>query len=414
LVRREITWNDRSPASRPAGELELSVVTTAAEWDAVGEEPWDALLARTGRGNPFLTWAWLRSWWTHYSPRLSGASLHILLLRSGRRLVGAAPLYRQRVSGYGAGSLPRLGFIGDASGDSDYLDFVIEPGMEAAAIEAFLDHFEASDCRILQLRSVPDSSPNLAILRESAAQRSYLTAVAETACLSVPLPAEWDAYLRALQPRFRGRLRSLLRRLPAEHEGEFGVCTDPGELATELPRMFELHGKRWRRAGEPGVFSEPLRRAFYHDMARRFLDRGRLRLYRLRLKDRAVAYEFCLEHEGRVYWLQHAADPACAPLSVGTAVKAHAIRGSIERGAAAYDLLAGAENHQLRWGPQQRIAVDLSLGLPGLRTRWRFWFPPFLERLRDGGRMLAPQPVLRLKRGIQRRVQEARLPAGEA
>ncbi|MBM4036690.1 MAG: hypothetical protein FJ291_33575, partial [Planctomycetes bacterium] len=100
----------------------------------------------------FLAWEWLRPWWRHF--RREDDELCILAARSPNqqsaisnqqsgRLVGIAPLYRSRVrASYRLGSLRRIGFIGDRSGDSEYLDFIIEPGREEEVLRAFLDRIE--------------------------------------------------------------------------------------------------------------------------------------------------------------------------------------------------------------------------------------------------------------------------------
>ncbi len=397
--------------------MDIEVVSTEVAWDAL-EGEWDPLVERSASATVFLTWEWLRPWWRHF--RREGDELAILAARDGAALVGIAPLYRSRVrASYGLGSLRRLGFIGDHSGDSEYLDFVTEPGREEEVLRAFLGHVEADRAGwdLAQFWLLPASSPHLALLRQFAAERRWLAEEREWPCLSIRLPGDWESYLATLQPRFRSKLRSLLRRLPGgtgfQPVGEgatgkmpvppatFDMCTDPAELPERLESLFALHQQRWRAEGKPGSFASEARRGFYREMSEAFLRRGWLRFHALRLGGRFAAHEFSFEHLGRVYFLQQAYDTAHESLNLGTALKAHVIRESIGRGAREYDFLGGDAPYKQKWGTRRSECVFLTLARPTVRARLHLWLPRAARRLRDGARALTPGPLLRLKRRVQ-------------
>ena len=385
--------------------MDIEVIDTEAGWDAL-EAEWNPLVERSGSASVFLTWEWLRPWWRHY--RGEDDALSVLAARDGGTLVGLAPLYRSKVTAYGLGSVRRLGFIGDASGDSEYLDFVAEPGREAEVVAACFDRVEADGWDVAELRLMPKASPSFARLEGLAAERGYLAESEDAPCSSLELPGEWDAYLKTLQSRFRGKIRSLLRRLPEEHDAVFEPCTSADELPERLESMFEFHQQRWRAEGRPGAFADERRRRFYYEMAEGFLRRGWLRLWSLRLGERWVAHEFSFEHLGRVYYLQQGFDTSCGKLSVGIALKAHVLRESIGGGAREYDFLGGVAPHKEKWGAQPKACAHLTLARPALRTRWHLWLPRFAARVRDRGRAMTPDRVLALKRGVQERLRQRR------
>ena len=385
--------------------MQIDAITTEAAWDAL-EAAWNPLVERSASATVFLTWEWLRPWWRHY--RGEGDSLYVLAAREGDALVGLAPLYRGKASAYGLGSLRRVGFIGGSSGDSEYLDFIVEPGREAEVLAAFFDRIEADGWDAADLRLLPKESPSFALLHQLAAGRGYLTAEEDVPCSAVELADDWDAFLKTLQSRFRSKLRSLLRRLPEEHGGVFECCETVEQLPERLESMFELHQQRWRAEGKPGAFADERRRRFYYELSERLLARGWLRFYSLRLGERWAAHEFSFEHQGRVYYLQQGFDASCGKLSVGIALKAHVIRECIAGGARAYDFLGGEASHKQKWGAATRGCAHLSLARAGLRTRWRLWLPRFAERVRDRGRALTPDRLLQIKRGLQDRVRRDR------
>jgi len=396
--------------------MNVETVTTEQAWEAL-EPSWNSLVDRSGSATIFLTYEWLRPWWRHF--RGSGETLSILVAREGQAIVGLAPIYRSRVTAYGLGSLRRLGFIGDSSGDSEYLDFIIEPGREAEVLAAFLDHLDGSKpgWDVAELRLLPKSSPNFEPLQRLAAERGFLQASEDVPCSSLALPGDWEAYLKALQSRFRSKVRSLLRRLPEEQGAAFGQCKDSAELPVQLESLFALHQRRWQAEGKPGAFASEARRGFYGETAEGFLRRGWLRFSWLRVGERFVAHEFSFEHLRRVYYLQQGFEADCGPLSYGVALKAHAIRESIAGGAAEYDFLGGIAEHKEKWGAAPKWCVHLTLARPGLRTRWHLWLPRFAARMRDRGRDLTPAPLLRWKRSVQERLRRRRAeksPAGGA
>ncbi|NQT85470.1 GNAT family N-acetyltransferase [bacterium] len=382
--------------------MNVSTVQTEAEWLAL-EGEWGRMVERC-TASAFLTMEWLAPWWRHL--RRAGDRLAILVAREDDDVIGLAPLYRSRVSAYGLGSVERVGFIGDSSGDSEYLDFLVEPGRESDVLSAFFDHMDGWD--VAEFRLLPIASPNVPVLRVLAAERGWRLVEDEAPCSSVPLPATWDEFLGTLQSRFRGKVRALLRRIPAEHDGEFLECARQEDVAERLPSLFEMHQRRWRAEGRPGSFASGARRDFYAELAARLLARGWLRFASLRLGDRWVAHEFSFEHRGRVYYLQQGYEADCGKLSVGIALKAHVIRESIARDAREYDFLGGVAAHKEKWGAQPKACVHVALAKAGLRARWRLWLPRFAARMRDRGRALTPAALLRWKRGLQERLRERR------
>ncbi len=393
--------------------MEVETITTEDAWAGL-EAEWDPLVERSASATVFLAWEWLWPWWRCF--RRKGDELLILVAREGASLVGLAPLYRSRVkASHRIGSLRRIGFIGDRSGDSEYLDFAIEPGREGEVAAAFLGAIErdAGGWDLLCFHVVPKSSPALAQVQRLAAERGWLAEEKAVPRLAIRLPGDWEGYLGTLQPRFRSKLRSLERNLPTQHDVAFELCGDAAELPERLESLFALHQQRWRAEGKPGAFADPARRRFYHEMAEAFLRRGWLRFWSLRLDGRYAAHEFSFEHMGRVCFLQQAYDVALSELNVGTALKAHVIRDSIARGAREYDFLAGAAAYKERWGTERSECVLLTLGRAAAGPRLHLGLRRLAENARDRGRALTPAPVLKLKRRAQEWLRRRRPPADE-
>ena len=153
-----------SGVSRPVGDLLIKRIQTWEEIESI-RPAWDELLSDSEAQAIFLTWEWLRSWWAAY-----GRSLELYFLgcfdRTGR-LVGIAPLYRTRWPLRLPVQVWMLRLLGDGSGDSEGLDWIVLRGYEAAAVRAWLDWLDQrwSEWDILELNTLPAESPVAQILQ---------------------------------------------------------------------------------------------------------------------------------------------------------------------------------------------------------------------------------------------------------
>ena len=373
-------------------------VTTDAGWLAL-QPDWDGLVGKSRSGSMFLTMEWLWPWWRHF--RRPCDTLYILVAREGDALVGVAPLYRSRVWAYGAGFLRRLGFLGDHSANSLHLDFLAAPGREAAVVDAFFRYIEADKAGwdICELRAVASGSPSLAHVERLASDRGLLLReVYRQTCARMDLPEDWEAYLRGLRPRFRQKVRRLLRQIPERHGGVFDSCSGPADLTARLESLFELHQRRWSAVDPPGLFDSKALREFYHEMAERFLQQGWLRFCTLWIDGRVAAHELAVEHLGTVYDLKQCFDTTFGELCVGTALTSHLLREIIADGARRYDMLGGIWQHKLRWGASVVYCRTLILCRPTIRVRWWLWLRhSFRKRLAR----IAPAPLHRLVRRLR-------------
>ena len=172
-----------------------------------------------------------------------------------------------------------LSFIGDGSNDSDYLDFIIASGYEKAVLETFRTHWAQDLNRgtLLILNEIPETSPNIEILKSYGQARNAVWTETDVACATVRLPETWEEYLRILRPRFRTKVRSVLRNLESRPEVKFGFCENWDQVQNLLPVLFDLHTRRWAQEAKPGVFGWERKRQFYFSLSRTLLDQGWLR-----------------------------------------------------------------------------------------------------------------------------------------
>ncbi len=227
---------------------------------------WNKLLAESASDTIFLTWEWVSAWWCAYGE--PGALRILLAIDREGTLRGIAPMRWQTTRRYGR-TFQTLAFIGDGSNDSDYLDFIAAVGYESRVLDAFLKYWDKDLAHgtLLQLNEIPESSPNLGLLRAHAGGTGMVSQEQDVECATVSLPSNWQDYLKSLSSRFRTKIRSVLRNLENRSDVSFHFCDDPAQLSRLLPALYELHGRRWAKEAKPGVFHWDKKRLFYETLS---------------------------------------------------------------------------------------------------------------------------------------------------
>lgn len=303
---------------------------------------WSDLWERCPEATPFQAPEWLLPWWEH----LGRGRLCTLALWRADRLVGLAPLF---VEPYFHLPLRRLALVG--TGNTDYLDLLLDPAESARALPALLNAIQDAPirwdfCDLQQLRA------GTALL-EAGVHPSLRSVVREQeVCPVLTLPAAEDPFAAALPARLRSNLRYYQRRL--EREGSTFALAAPDAVKGALEALFWLHGARWRKRKLPGVFTSSRVRRFHHDAARRFSRRGWLRLHTLTLGGQIRAVLYCFHCRDRAYYYASGFDPALARLSPGTVLTGRAVQAAADEGAREFDFLRGDEPYKYTWAAVNR------------------------------------------------------------
>jgi peptidoglycan/xylan/chitin deacetylase (PgdA/CDA1 family)/CelD/BcsL family acetyltransferase involved in cellulose biosynthesis len=374
--------------------MKVVEIREQTEWNRL-QPLWNPLLERSASATTFLTWEWMTSWWSAYG---NPGDLRILTASDDNGVLrGIAPLRNLAVRRYGQ-TFSGLGFVGDGSNDSDYLDFIIERGFEDRAMAAWLRHTGEDLARgvILHLNDIPAASPNLRALQQLTT--GHLWDEKAVLCPTVHLPPDWDEYLASLRPRFRTKVRAVLRNLEGRSEIRFGFCEHASELERLLPALFELHTRRWNHDGRPGVFGWNAKRRFYVDLSTRLLDRGSLRLSWVEWNGHLLACQYGFLHNNTYLHLQEGYEPACEHWNVGLGLRAWSIRELIRTRVAEYDFLAGTGRHKTDWGAEIKESRRVLVAARTSRNTFFFRGPHWQQRAEQVLKRFVPERVLAIRR----------------
>jgi peptidoglycan/xylan/chitin deacetylase (PgdA/CDA1 family)/CelD/BcsL family acetyltransferase involved in cellulose biosynthesis len=373
--------------------MKLVEIRDESDWDRL-ERGWNELLDGSASNTIFLTWEWLRSWWSAYGR--SGSSLCILAAYDDTgTLRGIAPLRRSTASRYRQ-TVPSIAFVGDGSNDSDYLDFIVATGWETPVFEGFRGHLEKEleQGTALLLNEIPEASPNLPLVRKWAESRSRILTEEEVPCATVRLPETWEGFLGILKPRFRTKVRSVLRNLEARPEVRFGFAETPVEVERLLPILYDLHARRWAEVAKPGVFVQPGKPEFYSRLSARLLDRGWLRFSWLEWNGTVLACQYGFVYRGVYSQLQEGYETAAEHWNTGIGLRAWTIREFIRQEVREYDFLGGIGRHKSDWGAEVKHSKQIVVGRRSCKNILFCRGPEWEVRARESLKKALPARVL--------------------
>jgi CelD/BcsL family acetyltransferase involved in cellulose biosynthesis len=309
------------------------------------------LIAHSKTRSPFLTWEWLYPWWCHYG---IGHRLRVVTARDGGgRLIAFAPLMVRRESrrrGFLRESVLRL--IGTGDGPrADLLAFPARTGYERAGLSALWDRIlDGSDewdvARLEHVSPFEDGTVLVHTLLESAGRSVNLQS--EPICRFGPLGASFEEFVASVPVATRRwKLRVGDRAFRAEHPTlEYVEVHEHAAVEAQIRELAALSVRRLRRQGRRSSWEDARSIECRLEIARRFQERGWLRLDTARVKGAAVAALMTFAYRGVWYLYQLSLDDEFSRFSPGHHLLAHRIRRSIEEGLTDLNLLGGDHEYK--------------------------------------------------------------------
>ena len=245
----------------------------------------------------------------------------------------------------------------------DYNDFIVAAGKEPVFYPALLDAIDANGARRLDLYSISEDSPTLAILPKLARDRGYRVDVQdEDVAPRAALPATWDDYLAGLSKKDRHELRRKLRRLERHDNWRWYCVSDPDEASRRMDTFIDL-----MRRSDPAKaeFLTDEREAFFRRMVTVTAAEGLLRLFFMEMDDAPVAASLCFDYNNVRMLYNSGHDPEYRYYSVGLLLHALCLRDALERDYQRFDFLRGNEPYKYRLGGKDHRLYRISLERAG-------------------------------------------------
>jgi CelD/BcsL family acetyltransferase involved in cellulose biosynthesis len=370
---------------------------TLAQLDAL-EKDWSELLDEIPGVPIFLTWEWIRTWWFYFG---QGRQLWLLTARDKQgRLVGLAPFMREEYK-KGLMRLGMIAFIGTGRVCPTHLDILARASDKEGVYRAFLGFLlgQSDQWDVLRIASVTQDSINYDFLTAAGGR---IRIGAQTTCLYIPLPDNWEAYLKTVGRNLRRSIKTSISRLEGDYPGavDFACIADPQELTSAMERLEELirnrcHAKRLLTDWNDSTFTN-----FHRTIARLALNRGWLRLYTLTVKDRVIAVIYAFRFRDCVHGYNAGFDIDWSKYGPGRLILAYCVQTAIQEAASELVMGRGNAEYKFAWTDHVRVENEILFS-----SNWRgdLWIRcgNFERGLRIKARqLLARSTKIRLKQSL--------------
>jgi len=321
---------------------------------------WSDLLHNSKDNNVFMTLDWLTTWWKHYG---TNRKLVLLIVEDNKEVLAVAPLMETAYSVFRL-RLRILEFIGTPS--SDYHALILtekSPICARMLLNYIRERMTAWGC--MELKDIPENTETARVLRTISGQPLKLRERKMDLCPTIPLPRTFEEYLRELGRSTRKKLGQWERRLGSNHRVEIRRYDEIASLEEAMKTFFDLHQKRFQSMGAQGLFAEESFRNFHLEMAKRFAEKGWLRLYFLTVDGEAVSAAYAFSYRNKLYYYLPGFDPKYSEYGIGNLTTKHLVRLGIEEGLEELDLMRGDHPYKAHWNTIVRRNIELSA------IRWR-------------------------------------------
>jgi CelD/BcsL family acetyltransferase involved in cellulose biosynthesis len=335
---------------------------------------WDRLAASAD--HPFAEHSWFAAWWEAFG---AGGELAVCALRTEGRLAGVYPLWRED------------GVLRAMANDHTPVFVPLAEDDEALAVLSAV--VVAAPASELVLPSMP-AGPALTALGRAARDGRRLSATRPHKLSPIAATSgSWDDYRR----RLKGRLTTVERRrrkMAREHAAELVAVEPPADLESTLEEGFRVEGSGWKGRAGTAILSTEEIAGFYRSIARTFHATGRLRLSRVALEGRAVAFDMSLLHERRLYLLKTGYDESFGHLSPGLVLRLSIVERCFELGLEAHELLGDDADWKRKFATDARQLYRFRSSrlrpVPVARHVYRRFGRPALRRAREAAGALRP------------------------
>jgi len=319
--------------------------------DPLLQQQWNALVQEMERPEVFYTHQWALAMHRAFGESL----LPILMLAyEGAKLAGVAALATDPTQ-------KTTSFL--CSTSADYCDLLSRPDLRAELLDTVLAELCSASLPTLVLTSIPAESATIQALRSVTRKRGFHLFVRPTAvCAQVELGAEEERIELKIVLGKKKIFRHSMNSLGRDGTVSFSHLATWEAIEPVLASFSVAHIARFLAMGRISNIVDPQRRVFLSTLARLLSESGWMVLSRMLVADRAVAWNYGFQFQGKWFWYQPTFDTSYERLSPGYCLLSKIISEACDQTEIrVVDLGLGAEGYKERFANSARTTLHATL-----------------------------------------------------
>jgi len=321
-------------------------------------QEWNSLVYAMRKPSVFLSSEWILTWWEYFG---NAYEPFIVTVNEGSKTLSYFPLAKRSM-------VPEdfllggriLTLCGNLETFTDHVNIISRTVNVGRSYERVIEYLlkDYKDWDVLFLSHMSDTDSLLEALNKF---HLHYEVKKITTAPYIPLTGSFDDYMSRFNGKHRHNIKRLWNRLKQQYGVTFSMYSIEGEnqfsLDWYLDELFRLHELRKESTNTQSTFKGNRIKSFHYNVARKFSDKGWLRLGALLQDGKAIAVGYGFSFEKQFNYYQSGLDPSWEKHSVGSTLLLELIKKACEEGCVEFDFLRGDESYKSTWTDQTR---DLS------------------------------------------------------
>jgi CelD/BcsL family acetyltransferase involved in cellulose biosynthesis len=331
--------------------ITIEKITDFPDFQAM-EAEWDGLLNKSEHNLLFLSHSFLMAEWEHIGWELTqkrNLFPFILIAKENDRILGLFPFIKERRKVYGI-PMTVIRVLGHT-----YLD-----RSDIVLIDKKRDVVE----KILRYLKEEEPSWNLLLIQNILGNTSFLKYVTalyrsnkfqlgiKTGYLApyVERNTSWASYFKSRSANFHKMLNNKTNRLK-KNVGEVvaQVYTKPAEIKSALQIAFDIDLKSWKALEGTAISSTENSRKYWQSLTKYLTQKDSVKIWILRANKQAIAFEYGVVHNRKVYCLKRSFDKGYHEYSPGLILKCKSMEFYWQEDILEIDLLGTSDSFKKLW-----------------------------------------------------------------
>lgn len=336
--------------------MTIEKITEINEFNKL-EPVWDGILQKSQNNLLFLSFDFIKTEWENIGWELEeGKKLRpfVVVVKENDEILGLFPFVKERKQLYGM-PVTMIRSLGHT-----YLDRsdVIITDKPRAAVEKMFQYFEESDTswNLLLMQNIIRNSPFTSIAADLHKKNKFKLGVKhgyQSPYVEKNMP--WPEYVKSRPRSVQKVIKNKTNRLE-RNVGKITTCVynTPAEVESALQTAFDIDSRSWKSLEGTAISSTERSRQYWKSLTSYLTVKGQVKIWILWVDDKAIAFEYNVLHDKKVYSLKKSYDKEYQRYSPGLLLKYKVMESIWQEDVVEIDLLGISDISKEQWTNKKR------------------------------------------------------------